>query len=240
MGLEENGKTEEEHSFLAGGVNSAVQKFGFFKKSNKRLGAKKKPPKDLAPTSSLGTQHRPALARAMASRTFQCPMCPYTAKDASNLGKHRQRHSTARPHACECGRAFKTTLDLKRHKRTHLECPFKCGYAADSRPALNEHVVQCPAGDGRELPPPLRIPCGLGFCTYTSTRAFCVRAHQRCMHNPALGNALACKSCDFTPSSYLELLAHVKRHERRGRRSASGPASAAAAALADELAGTEE
>jgi hypothetical protein len=30
MGLEENGKTEEEHSFLAGGVNSAVQKFGFF------------------------------------------------------------------------------------------------------------------------------------------------------------------------------------------------------------------
>ena len=82
-------------------------------------------------------------------------------------------------------------------------------------------------------PPPLRIACGLGSCTYTSTRAVCVRVHQRCMHNPALGNALACKKCDFIPSSYPELLAHVKRHERRRR------GNAAAAALDDELAGIE-
>lgn len=173
----------------------------------------------------------------MADRIYQCPFCPYTAKNTSNLSKHKARHTTERAHACECGSSFKTTLDLMRHKRTHLDCPHKCGFTAASRAKLSEHAAQCPAGDGQAQPPLPRIACGLGTCTYTSTRVFCVREHQRCMHNPALDNALACKVCDFVTGSYAELLSHVRGHARRGRGSAHGPHAPTAD---DEVEGTED
>ncbi len=179
----------------------------------------------------------------MAARPYACPLCQYTAKTSSDLGKHRSRHSGARDFPCDapgCGRAFLAALDLARHRRTHLgalACPHACGYTATTRLSLNGHVKQCPAGAGR---PPPSLVCGLNGCTFSSPRACSVQSHQRSMHDPAKGNALACRRCEFITESHKELLAHVRQHNFRAQAVARAAATAAAAVVADELAGREE
>ena len=185
----------------------------------------------------------------MAARPFTCPFCQYTATTASNMSKHRQRHAPERAFPCDapgCGRAFLAAMDLARHRRTHLgalACPHACGYTAAKRTSLTGHIKQCPAGVGLPPPPALRTTCGLMGCTYSSTRATCVRDHQKRMHDPAKGNALACMRCDFTSDCPVKLLVHVRMHSGKARGNAKVAAAAAAAAgvvAADELAGFEE
>ena len=182
----------------------------------------------------------------MAARGYACPSCQYTAKTSSDLCKHRQRHAGVRSFPCEapgCGRGFLAAMDLARHRRTHvgaLACPHACGFTAATRLSLNGHVKQCPAGVGRPPPAAKLLTCGLGGCTFSSTRAFCVLSHQQRMHDPAKGNALACRRCEFVSDSHQELLVHVRRHNGKSLAAGRAAATAAAAVIADELAGCEE
>ena len=57
-------------------------------------------------------------------------MCPYAARDSSQLTVHLRSHTGDAPFHCQvegCSKTFKTSSDLRRHERIHTgERPFKC------------------------------------------------------------------------------------------------------------------
>jgi hypothetical protein len=188
-----------------------------------------------------------------APKVYSCPLCSFTSNTSGNVSKHKRRHLGVRSFACEapgCGKAFMVLAELRRHARIHtggLPCPYSCGYTAATRWSLNAHTKQCPAGAGLPPPPAPTFVCGLLGCTFTSTRTFSITDHQRRMHDPAKGNALACKSCEFTTASHSELLSHVRMHsgsaraaQRAAAKATAAGAEDAAAAEIEELAGLDE
>ncbi|RZF41066.1 hypothetical protein LSTR_LSTR002698 [Laodelphax striatellus] len=79
-------------------------------------------------------------------RPFKCQFCAYSARDSSQLTVHLRKHTGDAPFICQyskCGRAFKTSSDLKRHKIIHAEkrslgCT-KCKFRASSEKNLQAH-----------------------------------------------------------------------------------------------------
>ncbi|KAM5134447.1 zinc finger protein 444 isoform 5-T5 [Callospermophilus lateralis] len=73
-----------------------------------------------------------------------CPECGKTPLKPAHLQRHRQSHSSEKPHACpECGKAFRRKEHLRRHRGTHPGGP---GPALRPLPAREKPHACCECG----------------------------------------------------------------------------------------------
>ncbi|KAM4801894.1 zinc finger protein 444 isoform X5 [Urocitellus parryii] len=80
----------------------------------------------------------------LAPGAASCPECGKTPLKPAHLQRHRQSHSSEKPHACpECGKAFRRKEHLRRHRGTHPGGP---GPALRPLPAREKPHACCECG----------------------------------------------------------------------------------------------
>ncbi|CAB4064165.1 unnamed protein product [Lepeophtheirus salmonis] len=154
-------------------------------------------------------------------RPFACQLCPYKAKDSSQLTVHLRSHTGDSPFICPhegCASSFKTNSDLKRHVLTiksnlesHISSNHRkaggyqcklCNFQTDRLTFLKEH---------KKSHSSTLLKCAL--CDFTSTTQMALSAHVRKKHGPK--HLHHCSYCDFTCRWEGALSAHVnKKHGR--------------------------
>jgi hypothetical protein len=143
-----------------------------------------------------------------------------------------------------------TSTALKSHSKTHAEptlfCPEPgCTYSAWHKNSMLQHKIRHHDRPPPPPPPPgaprARYECNLAGCTFSCNNKTFITRHQEKMHDPAQGNALACRQCGFITDNHVTLLGHIRGHngKKRNGGGAGGVAVASAYAAAATAAAAE-
>ena len=137
---------------------------------------------------------------------FRCQMCPYSAKDASQLTIHLRTHTGDCPFICwyeNCSASFKTNSDLKRHTWTHTgEKPHACSFCSYKCSIKgNFFFINC-----------IRWLGIFHVAAFTITAN--LRSHIIKNHPSKAESFHKCKVCDYSNVSRVLVQKHEKKHSK--------------------------
>ena len=138
-------------------------------------------------------------------RVFKCEQCGRGFKSKIDLHQHKRVHSDVKPHVCEtCLKTFKTKAELRRHTRSHTgEKPYQCDIC-------HQRFAQSGALNNHRRIHTGEKPFQCEFCPQLFARKGDIPAHVRWKHTN--DRRFSCEICDYTGVNKTALVKHMKVH----------------------------